>query len=85
MPAEIKSIGDVNAVVAVVATVALGSMPARAADSEQLDKDFLEYLAEFEGKDDWVLFDGHDDDDKEQTKQPAPVKPAAPAKEKVEP
>src|SRR5262245_34821589 len=55
------------------ALLALTALPlvAAATDSEQLDEEFLEYLAEFDGKDDWTWFNADDDD------QPPPKKPPA--------
>jgi hypothetical protein len=76
------------------AVLALGVLPivARAAEQEALDEDFLEYLAEFDDKDDdWSWFDADDDDTpvKPQNK-PTPskqteTKTTAPAVEKQKP
>lgn len=57
--------------------IALAAMPATAADSEPLDQDFLEYLAEFEGRDDWSWFDAHEDDTGKGTRQSTPPEHSA--------
>ena len=53
-----------------VAGAGLLAVPARAAEPEPLDEEFLEYLAQLEGdEDDWTLFEAE--------AKPAPVQPAA--------
>jgi hypothetical protein len=55
----------------------------RAAESEQLDEEFLEYLAEFaNAEDDWTWFAS--DDDEEKAAKPA-AKPVEKPAEKVKP
>lgn len=55
----------------------------RAAESEQLDGEFLEYLAEFaNAEDDWTWFAS--DDDAEKAAKPA-AKPVQKPAEKVKP
>ena len=68
------------------ALIALAAMPVivRAADTDVLDEDFLDYLAEFEDEDDdWSWFDG---EDKPSSSERSPNAPRdVKSKEKVEP
>ncbi|HEU4484862.1 MAG TPA: hypothetical protein VFR96_05170 [Povalibacter sp.] len=59
--------------------LALVVMPVFAADTEALDEEFLEYLAEFD-RDDWSWFDAHQDDP--DARKPAPQKPATTSADK---
>lgn len=72
----------------ILGVFACGALPAmaRAADAEQLDEGLLEYLAEFDDKDDdWSWFDSHDEEDSRAAKQQPAAREATATAEKTRP
>jgi hypothetical protein len=68
--------------------LALGALPmvAKSADAEQLDEEFLEYLAEFEDSDDdWSWFDSHADKDSRASQKQQPAARTTTEQEKAKP